>query len=208
VNVFLIDPHSIYRRGLAASLETLESVESVGVADSVEDAWDEPLLLDADVVIVDRTVAGALEFIAAVRESTGARVIVCTSQCDEDTVVSSLQAGAVGFLEKESLTPDGLAAAVQVAESGNGVLAPDLLSALARGVTDGRPKTVRPGGRLTDREQRVLSLIAQGHATREVAERLCYSERTVKNVLHDVVTKLDARSRSQAVARAVRAGLI
>ena len=64
------------------------------------------------------------------------------------------------------------------------------------------------GARLTDREQQVLSLIAAGHPTREVAQQLCYSERTVKNVLHDVVTKLNARSRSQAVAFAVREGLI
>src|SRR5918994_2100169 len=62
--------------------------------------------------------------------------------------------------------------------------------------------------RLTDREQQVLTLIAEGHPTREVAEQLCYSERTVKNVLHDVVTKLNARSRSQAVAHAVREWLI
>ena len=54
----------------------------------------------------------------------------------------------------------------------------------------------------------MLSLIAAGHPTREVAQQLCYSERTVKNVLHDVVTKLNARSRSQAVAFAVREGLI
>ena len=62
--------------------------------------------------------------------------------------------------------------------------------------------------RLTEREQQVLSLIAAGHPTREVAQQLCYSERTVKNVLHDVVTKMGARSRSQAVAHAVREGLI
>jgi DNA-binding CsgD family transcriptional regulator len=62
--------------------------------------------------------------------------------------------------------------------------------------------------RLTDREQQVLALIADGHPTREVAERLCYSERTVKSVVHDAVTKLNARSRSQAVAQAVREGLI
>jgi len=66
----------------------------------------------------------------------------------------------------------------------------------------------QPAARLTDREQQVLSLIAAGHPTREVAQQLCYSERTVKNVLHDVVTKLNARSRSQAVAHAVREGLI
>ena len=69
---------------------------------------------------------------------------------------------------------------------------------------NGRP----PLARLTEREQQVLALIAQGHPTREVAQELCYSERTVKNVLHDVSTKLNARSRSQAVAHAVREGLI
>ena len=61
---------------------------------------------------------------------------------------------------------------------------------------------------LTDRETQVLSLIADGHLTREIAELLCYSERTVKNVLHDVVTKLNARTRAQAVAHGVREGLI
>jgi DNA-binding NarL/FixJ family response regulator len=62
--------------------------------------------------------------------------------------------------------------------------------------------------RLSTREQQVLSLVAEGHSTREVASGLHYSERTVKNVLHDVVTKLNARTRSQAVAEAVRQGLI
>jgi DNA-binding NarL/FixJ family response regulator len=62
--------------------------------------------------------------------------------------------------------------------------------------------------RLTTREQQVLRLIADGHATREVARELSYSERTVKSIVHDVVMKLDARSRSHAVAHAVRDGLI
>lgn len=62
--------------------------------------------------------------------------------------------------------------------------------------------------RLTRREQQALSLIAEGHPTREVALKLSYSERTVKNVLHDIVVKLNVRTRSQAVACAVREGLI
>jgi DNA-binding CsgD family transcriptional regulator len=61
---------------------------------------------------------------------------------------------------------------------------------------------------LTAREKQVLRLVADGHPTREVARQLCYSERTIKNVIHDAVMKLNARSRSQAVAEAVRAGLI
>jgi len=135
-------------------------------------------------------------------------VIVCTADGSEDAVHGSLQAGAGGFLRKATLTPEALGAAVQAAASGAGVLAPDLLGSLLRGVgsdgTNGRPSLAR----LTEREQQVLALIAKGHPTREVAQELCYSERTVKNVLHDVVTKLNARSRSQAVAHAVREGLI
>ena len=141
-------------------------------------------------------------------EATGARVLVCTAEASEDAVLAALQAGAVGFLRKDTLTPEALAAAVQAAASGAGVVAPDLLGSLLRGVTaeglNGRPTLAR----LTEREQQVLALIAKGHPTREVALELCYSERTVKNVLHDVVTKLNARSRSQAVAHAVREGLI
>ena len=87
---------------------------------------------------------------------------------------------------------------------------PDLLEhLLANHQSNAEAAASRPvAAKLTDREQQVLSLIAAGHPTREVAQELCYSERTVKNVLHDVVTKLNARSRSQAVAFAVREGLI
>jgi DNA-binding NarL/FixJ family response regulator len=115
-----------------------------------------------------------------------------------------MQAGAIGFLRKESLTADSLGAAVRAAASGSGVVTPDLLGRLVAGLQADE----RPIARLTDREQQVLALIAEGHPTREVALQLSYSERTVKNVLHDVVTKLNARSRSQAVAFAVREGLI
>jgi DNA-binding NarL/FixJ family response regulator len=87
-------------------------------------------------------------------------------------------------------------------------MTPDLLGNLLRTVSNGSGEPKPRPTRLTDREQQVLALIAKGHPTREVAQELCYSERTVKNVLHDVVTKLNARSRSQAVAHAIREGLI
>ncbi|MDQ3822972.1 MAG: LuxR C-terminal-related transcriptional regulator [Actinomycetota bacterium] len=77
----------------------------------------------------------------------------------------------------------------------------------ARGA-DGGACESSPSSRLTAREQEVLRLVAEGHPTREVARRLCYSERTIKNVVHAVSEKLNARTRSQAVAEAVRAGLI
>jgi DNA-binding NarL/FixJ family response regulator len=208
LKVFVCDPHSIYRRGLAASLEMLDDVEAVAHVGSVRDAWEHTALFDADIVLVETAMDGGREFVASAAESTGARVVVCTSDCTEEDVLAAIQSGAVGFLRKDTLTPESLGAAVRAAASGTGVVATDLLAGLLNSLSadglDSRPAHAR----LSDREVNVLALIAAGHPTREVAERLCYSERTVKNVLHDVVTKLNARSRSQAVAFAVREGLI
>ena len=208
MNLFVLDPHTIYRRGLVACLELLHGVEDVADAESVREAWEHPDLFSSELVLLEVAVPGGHDFVSAVSEATGARVLVCTSEPSDDVVLATLQAGAVGFLRKDTLTRDALAAPVQAAASGTGVVAPDLLGNLLKGVTpegvNGRPALAR----LTEREQQVLALIAQGHPTREVAQELCYSERTVKNVLHDVVTKLNARSRSQAVAHAVREGLI
>jgi DNA-binding NarL/FixJ family response regulator len=90
------------------------------------------------------------------------------------------------------------------------VIPPRLLATLLERRSDGATQAVRANGEpgLTVREQRVLRLIADGKLTREVASELAYSERTVKTVLREAVVKLGARSRSQAIASAVRAGLI
>jgi DNA-binding NarL/FixJ family response regulator len=207
VKLFVLDTHTIYRRGLVACLEEIDEVEAVADADSVRDAWEHPALFAADLVLMDPSLPGGSDFVGAVREATGASVIVCSSETAQETVVHALQAGALGFLRKDELTPESLAAAVNAAANGTSVVTPDLLGSLLP--ANGQAAENRPvAAKLTDREQQVLSLIAAGHPTREVAQELCYSERTVKNVLHDVVTKLNARSRSQAVAFAVREGLI
>jgi DNA-binding NarL/FixJ family response regulator len=207
LRIFVVDPHTIYRRGLAACLEGLPEVQGVGQADSVRNAWEDQALFASDLVLVDHAMPGGADFLGAVGEATGAAVVVCSSLCSEDAVLAALQAGAVGVLRKETLTTDSLASAVRAAADGTGVVTSELLRDLLEGLApDDNHKP--PAARLSDREQQVLSLIADGHPTREVAQQLCYSERTVKNVLHDVVTKLGARSRSQAVAHAVREGLI
>jgi DNA-binding NarL/FixJ family response regulator len=208
VNLFVLDPHTIYRRGLVACLEPMPEVESVGHAESVREAWESPALFDADLLILDPSADGGAEFIGAVRESTGAQVMICSSDVKEESVRIAMQAGAVGYLRKDTLTPDGLGSAVKAVANGTGVMTPELLDNLLRNLSSDGAEGRRAGAQLTDREQQVLSLIAAGHPTREVAKKLSYSERTVKNVLHDVVTKLNARSRSQAVAFAVREGLI
>jgi DNA-binding NarL/FixJ family response regulator len=207
VKLFVVDPHTIYRRGLAACLEGLPEVESVGQAAGVREAWEDEALFAADLVIVDHVMTGGPEFVSAVGEAANAPVVVCSSHCSEEAVLAALQGGAVGVLRKDTLTTESLASAVRAVVDGTGVVTSELLHDLLDGLgpnADGKPASAR----LTEREQQVLSLIAAGHPTREVAQQLCYSERTVKNVLHDVVTKMGARSRSQAVAHAVREGLI
>src|SRR5919204_3954764 len=206
MKLFVLDPHAIYRKGLVACLEGIDGVEEVGDAATVRDAWEHPLLFRADLVLVDPELPGGDDFVGAVSEATGARVIVCSANGDgHENVLAAMQTGAVGCLRKDTLTPDGLAAAVTAAANGTSVVTPEVLGALLRSAP---VDPAARAARLTDREQQVLALIAAGHPTREVAQQLCYSERTVKNVLHDVVTKLNARSRSQAVAFAVREGLI
>jgi DNA-binding NarL/FixJ family response regulator len=206
VKLFVVDPHTIYRRGLGVCLEGLPEVESVGQADSVRQAWEDDALFAADLVMVDHAMTGGPDFVGAVGEATSAPVVVCSSLCTEEAVLAALQAGAAGVLRKDTLTTDSLASAVRAAVNGTGVVTSELLHELLEGLSTNGDKPAPT--RLTDREQQVLSLIAAGHPTREVAQQLCYSERTVKNVLHDVVTKMGARSRSQAVAHAVREGLI
>ena len=212
MKLFILDSHSIYRSGLASCLAALAEVEEVAESATVADALKHPALPEADVAIVDHEIAGSHDFIRKATEMFGTRVVVCTSRCEEHDVLAAVQAGAIGFLCKDTLSPEALAAGIRATAGGAGVMAPELLGSLMRGITRVTREVLEPRGlsfsRLTAREQEVLRLVAEGHPTREVASRLCYSERTIKNVIHDVVTKLNARTRSQAVAAAVREGLI
>jgi DNA-binding NarL/FixJ family response regulator len=181
----------------------------VAHAEGVREAWEHPALLSSAVVVLDVAAAGADDFISSVIEATGARVVVCTSDCRDVSVLVALRHGAAGYLRKESLSHDGLQAAVTAVHAGSSVIVPELLAGVVGRADDTEDEQAMASSvRLVDRERQVLGLIADGLPTREVAQQLNYSERTVKSVLHDVVTKLNARSRSQAVAQAVRDGLI
>jgi DNA-binding NarL/FixJ family response regulator len=210
--IFILDGHAIYRQGIETCLRALPAVEWATGADTAAEAWEGADLRLADLVLVDVSAPDGRDFIAQVRDVLAVPVIACSAECEEETVLAAVEAGATGFLAKDTITPENLSATLQAALSGAGVMSPELLGKLLAGISRVSRDVLRPRGlslsRLTAREQQVLRLIAQGHATREVALELSYSERTVKNVLHDVVTKLGVRSRSHAVAYAVRHGLI
>jgi len=212
IAVFVVEGHEIFRRGLVASLAGEDLVGRVDAAGAVEEALGADGLAAADLVLVDLGVPGGLDLVRRLREQTGAQVLACGSACTEGDVVAAVAAGAIGVLDRESLTADGLRTAVQAAAAGTGVLDSRLLTTLMEGVSRASRELLEPRGlslaRLSEREREVLRLVAEGHPTREVARRMRYSERTIKSVIHDVVTKLNVRTRSQAVALAVREGLI
>lgn len=210
--IFVLDSHGVYRRGVAACLSELDEVTAVIQAELPESVLADPSFPGAAVTIVDPWPFGGAPVVRRLADATNGRVVVCSVHRDASEVLELIQAGAIGYLWKDTLTPEALAAGTFAAANGSGVLAPELLSDFMQGLARVSRDLLEPHGMslslLTSREQQVLASVAEGLPTREVARRLHYSERTVKNVLHDVVTKLGARSRSQAVAEAVRQGLI
>lgn len=134
------------------------------------------------------------------------------SRLDDNDLMSAIEAGASGVLRRSESSPERLAAAVVAATKGDGALAPDLVGRLLNQVKHLQHDVLSPRGigsdGLNDRERNVLRLLADGHATREIARELAYSERTIKNIIHDVTMRLNLRNRSHAVAYAVKAGII
>jgi DNA-binding NarL/FixJ family response regulator len=209
ISVIFADP--IYARGLQASLAELPDVSSVEYAVAVADAVSDGDVDSADVVVLDSELPGVGELAHELACCSSARVLLCVRAGSRDDLTSVI-GDASGVLAAEALTPEVMAAAIRAISHGVGVLGIDLLRDLLYGVQTAPPAPPIAGGReterLTSREHAVLSLVAEGVPSREIANRLAYSERTIKNILHDVITKLGARSRSHAVAVAVRERII
>jgi DNA-binding NarL/FixJ family response regulator len=141
-----------------------------------------------------------------------AHTVLVMRAIDDAAVVSAAEVGVSGLLRRSEATPETLVRTIQKVAQGDGVIPSDLLGHLLGQVGRLQRQVLSPRGLtftgLSDREIEVLRLIAEGHDTNEIARQLCYSQRTVKNVLHDVTTRLQLRNRSHAVAYAVREGLI
>jgi DNA-binding NarL/FixJ family response regulator len=211
--IFIIDPHAIFRMGMIACLGSLPDIGEVTGCDTPEEAWRAPALAASDLVLLDLAIEHVELVIARLHRQVGCPITAMTQSWEVAHVLQAVEAGAVGVLCKDGMSVESLGVQVRAALQGAGVIPPQLIatllerrtgSAAGRGNGNGNGN----GGGLTVREQRVLGLIAEGKLTREVAHELAYSERTVKSVLRDALVKLNARSRSQAVAFAVREGLI
>lgn len=152
-------------------------------------------------------------FAAKALQRTGCqRVVLVVARLDDQGLLSAVEAGVCGLLRRSEATPERLVAAVQAAASGEGLMPPDLLGRLLHQVGRLQRQVLTPRGitlaGLTTREISVLRLMAEGDDTSEIASKLCFSQRTIKNVLHDLNMRLNLRNRTHAVAYAIREGWI
>ena len=167
---------------------------------------------DVVVLIADLVDEDTARTIRTIVRDELARVVLVAAVVDGSAVLVAVEAGVAAIVRRSEATQDRLVTAIRAASTGDGHLPPDLLGRLLQqvGGTQSRPPApqgLRFGG-LTQRELTVLRLIAEGYSTREIARRLSYSERTIKNSIHDLVSRFQLRNRAHAVAFAVRQGLI
>ena len=200
--VYADDP--ILQAGVVSQLRVRPEIDIVAAAELSR--------ADVAVAVADSLDGETLRVLQTLKRSDIEYTVLVTSAIDDTTVVSAAEVGVSGLLRRADATPDVLVRTIQQVAKGDGVLPSDLLGTLLGQVGRLQRQLLSPQGLtfsgLTDRETAVLRLIADGHDTNEIAQQLCYSQRTVKNVLHDVTSRLQLRNRSHAVAYAVRAGLI
>lgn len=210
MRVFIVFRDTIYVSGLRSTLAMAAGVEAVDHAPSIALAWESEALAEADVVVLDSDLGGAMAFVQEIAVQTGARVLLCMHETSTADVLDAIGSGVGGALSRDQLTPDTLLAAVTAVAAGIFAFDSSALRTLSGSVTPigPRDRTTSQSGGFAPREQMVLSLVAAGLSNREIAERLSYSERTIKTILHDVVIRLGVKSRSQAVAMAVRERII
>lgn len=206
IRVMIVDDHAVVRSGLAAFLLAFDDLELVGEADSGEEAVRLCAQVQPDVVLMDLVMPkmdGATATRAIRERCPEVQVIALTSFKEEELVQGVLQAGAISYLLK-NVSADELVGAIRAAHAGRSTLAPEAAQALIHAATH----SPSPGHDLTPREREVLALMVEGLNNPEIAQRLVVSQSTVKFHVSSILSKLNATSRTEAVALAVQHHLV
>jgi DNA-binding NarL/FixJ family response regulator len=215
VSVLIADDQALVRAGFRSILEAQPGIRVVGEAADGRDAVALARHRQPDVVLMDIQMPD-IDGLEATRQIVDAAdpddsiaVLMLTTFDLNEYVYEALRAGASGFLLKDVL-PEDLVAAVRVVAAGDGLIAPTITKRLIEQFARSAPPTTPPNGldELTPREVEVLTLIARGLSNREIADELVISEATVKTHVKRVLSKLGARDRVQAVVAAYEAGLV
>ncbi len=214
IRVVLVDDHELVRRGVAAVLSTEDDIEVVAQFSDAQRAVDECPRLRPDVVLMDLRMPGTsgLQATAMLHErAPDITVLVLTVSEQAEDLQSALRFGAQGYVLKGA-TPEELVNAVRQVAQGWAVVSPAMAGKLLGDFPDGPGSDSSGEGTsiaddvLSAREWDVLTLLADGHSNREIADGLVVSENTVKTHMRNILTKLHLKNRTQAAAYARRVG--
>jgi DNA-binding NarL/FixJ family response regulator len=210
VRVLIAEDHPLFREGMRGRLDRVTDVAVVGEAASGEEAVELAHKLEPHIILMDIKMPG-LNGIEATREIQRANpqigILVLTMFEDDDSVFAAMRAGAKGYLLKDS-GGEGVVHAIRAVASGEAVFGPGVAERMIGYFSAPRaaaPQRAFP--ELTEREEEVLSLVAQGKSNREIARQLFVSLKTVRNHVSNILLKLQVADRAQAVIRARDAGM-
>jgi DNA-binding NarL/FixJ family response regulator len=204
IRVLIVDDHALVRAGLAELIGAGDEIEVVGLAESGDQALALAASEEPDVVLMDLSMPGIGGVEATrriVAEHPGMQVVVLTSLSARERILEALDAGAIGYLLKES-EPEELVRAVQAAARGESPLSPKAAQHVIAERTGQRPAL-----QLSPREREVLDLVGQGLSNKLIARRLEISEKTVKAHLTQVFSQLGVSDRTQAALWIERNGV-
>jgi two-component system response regulator DevR len=203
LRVLIVDDHEVVREGLRSLLNRRQGMTVVGEAGTMADSIEEAARVEPDVVVMDVRLPDG-SGVEACREIRQARpdvkVIMLTSYADDEAVFASILAGAAGYLLKQT-RGQALADAIEAVARGDSLLDPAVTQkVLERVRTLGSGGTDDVLGSLSEQEQKILLLIAEGKTNKEIAEEIFLSDKTVKNYVSSILSKLNLRRRSEAAA--------
>jgi two-component system, NarL family, response regulator LiaR len=206
IRIMLVDDHTMVRRGLATFLKVYDDLELVGEASGGQEAIQVCAQAQPDVILMDLMMPdmdGATATRQIREQFPAVQVIALTSYKEQDTVQNALRAGAIGYLLKD-VSADDLVRAIRAAHLGRATLAPEATQALIAAAN----QPPGPVHDLTERERVVLALMVEGLNNTQIAARLVVSPSTIKSHVSNILSKLGVASRSEAVALALRSGLV
>ncbi len=210
VRVLVADDHPLYRDGVVRAIKATPELELVGEAADGREALGEIKRLKPDVALIDMRMPGleGQQVLDAVkRDGLSTRVVLLSAQVDSETVYRVVAAGASGYLSKDAGARE-ICQAIGAVARGATVLASEIQSGLASQIQRHAQLGNNNMRELTEREQQVLRLIAEGRSTSEIAKELYLSPATVKSHLSTLYDKLEVSERAAAVAEAMRRGLL
>ena len=208
IKILVVDDHAIMRDGIRALLGIHDDIEIVGEASEGKEAIERVRELAPDVVIMDIAMPGMDGLEATrriVKKNPKVKVLVLTQYDNREYILSAIKAGTAGYVPKKALSSD-LVSAIHAVYKGDSFLYPSAAATLMKDYL--RQAEEEPYDSLTDREREILKLIAEGHTSREIAEMLVISLKTVLGHRAKIMQKLDIHNRTTLIKYAMHKGLV